>query len=115
MKRSRLNPMSDAAKKKLSARRACIAAVKERDKSCQFWSHLNAWLALNAGRFPWPYPQCGGPPEVHEPAHRRNVDFTDPTNCLLLCRSHNQWCEDQPTAAREIGLVVHGNGLPLRK
>jgi hypothetical protein len=97
-----------------AAREECRKAVHARDQRCQFPVFLGRYIH-EYGMFVVPGSQrCFGALTVHEPAHRRNVDITDPDNCLLLCSYHNEWCEDFPVVARLIGLSVEGNGFPIR-
>lgn len=79
-------------------------AVHKRDKVCQF-----------ARFFPEDSSRCSGLLDVHEPANRRNVDFTDPAFCVLLCRAHHDWVGRNIARAEAVGLYQRGNGFPLRK
>jgi hypothetical protein len=59
--------------------------------------------------------KCRGHLVAHEPAHRRNVDYLDPVNCIALCTWHNAYVEQCPQASYAAGLLVKGNGLPLTR
>jgi hypothetical protein len=52
---------------------------------------------------------CGGPLEVDEIVSRarRPGGHLDPTNTQVTCRSHNQWKENEPVRAIELGLARH--------
>lgn len=117
MRRTGLNRISDKMKARLPARKKCREIVLARDKVCQFPVMLARWYAdAERERGMFVFPNCShGPLEVHEPAHRRNVDFTDPTQCIASCAVHNQWAESEPALAYAIGWLVRGNGLPLRQ
>lgn len=71
-------------------------------------------LALAAGdtdlrraldRFPR---RCDGPLDVHEriPRSAWRAGYLVDDNCLLVCRSHHDWIDDEPDAAHE--LKLHG-------
>lgn len=118
LKRS-TKPMKRVSDKRLAlekARGITSKIVRERDKNrCQFpvklaeYVHEYGMLALPDGS-----QCCFGLLHLHEPAHRRNVDITDPDQCMLLCDFHNGWCEDYPLIAEVLGLIVKGNGFPIR-
>lgn len=112
-------PMKRVSDKRLAleaARDECRKIVFARDKNrCQFsvklaeYVHEYGMLDLPKGS-----QSCFGPLHLHEPAHRRNSDILDPDQCMLLCDWHNGWCEDNPLIAEVLGLIVKGNGFPLR-
>jgi hypothetical protein len=130
----RLNPESEKTKNRRSARRRCVELVVQRDQVCQFWPYLHKWVeatrdvhrqqdpAIRWRPAAWwyeqvfgsPPPPCFGRLTAHEPAHRRNSDCTDPAQCIALCEGHNGWAEDHPRTAYTLGLLVRGNGIPLR-
>jgi hypothetical protein len=117
VKRTRLRPRSDKAIARDEARRACVAAVIARDKVCQFPMLLAAYEREHG-----PVPlggddrHCHGWPLVaHEPKHRRNVDPTDPENCIAVCPFHNELIETLGDVAYDIGLLVRGNAEPYRR
>ena len=99
-----------------SARETCAKIVRERDKNrCQFSVKLAEYVH-EFGMLDLPYgsQRCFGPIHLHEPAHRRNSDVTDPDQSFLLCDFHNGWAEDHPAHAEVLGLIVKGNGFPIR-
>ena len=117
MRRTPMRRRSKKATRRDSARRACVAAVIARDKVCQFPVLLARYEAQHG-----PVPlggddrHCHGwPLEAHEPKHRRNVDPTDPANCVATCPWHNQLIETLGDVAYDIGLLVRGNGEPYRR
>ena len=127
MKRSQLPPSTKPLRrytwlKKVSARRlreaparrACVAAVIERDRRCQFPAALARWYESQSECGLFVFPNCFGPLTAHEPAHRRNCDYTDPAACVASCQAHNEWAENEPALAYAIGWLVRGNGLRLR-
>lgn len=118
LKRS-TKPMRKVSERRLAlekAREECVRIVKERDRNrCQFAVKLAAYVhEYGMLDLPNGSQRCFGPIHLHEPAHRRNSDITDPDQCLLLCNGHNGWVEDHPVLAEVLGLFVKGNGLPLR-
>ena len=122
MKRSGfIRRVSEKRLREAPARRKCVEAVKARDKVCQFWPKAEAYWrtygleAYQELRGLVPIPGCWGPLTAHEVAHRRNSDFTNPNDCIALCYAHNGWLEDHPQFGYDTGLLVRGNGLPLRK
>lgn len=65
--------------------------VRQRDRTCQ---------AKEApGR-------CGGELDVHEiiPRSVWKKGYLVIENCLLVCRAHHDWIDDNPEDARELGL-----------
>lgn len=119
-RRTPLNPIGRRAKREAPDRKLCREVVIARDKVCQFPVYFERCVeaSIKSGQFPKVLvgagSPCWGPPQVHEPAHRRNSDVTDPEQCILLCQRHNQWLEDHPQSGYALGLLVRGNGLPLR-
>lgn len=113
--------MSAARRRLMPARRRCVAAVIERDEICQFWPAVRFFYCFNEDgvedyslpSWTQAWPACGGELTAHEPAHRRNVDATDPSNAICLCAVHNTFVESMGEVAYDIGLLVRGNGLPL--
>lgn len=107
-----LNKVSARRLRETPARRACVAAVIARDKVCQFWPY-----ATRTPDLPYDFrtlPSCQGKLTAHEPAHRRNSDYTNPDDCIALCALHNNWLETEPEFGYATGLFVRGNGLRLR-
>ena len=110
--------MSPKTRRQATARRACVIAVVERDKTCQFpiafrdRAHLltrEQYERAAADIF------CIGELTAHEPGHRRNVDPTDPNSCVAMCWLHNQLLEDMPLVGYALGLLERANGTPIRK
>ncbi|MCU1494918.1 MAG: hypothetical protein JWO62_2682 [Acidimicrobiaceae bacterium] len=104
------------------ARRECVAAVVARDGRCMFFPLLSEYMQIT----PADLVKYAGLPRcdrreltAHEPAHSRNVGRLNPDTSLAMCWEHNGWLEDCTGIWREhayaCGLLVHGNGLPLRK
>lgn len=112
-----LPALSKKRKAQVQARAVCVATVIERDGHCQFHRLVSAhWGELSASQHArvlaaW---DCHGRLTAHEPAHRRNVDITDPASCMAVCQFHNGFAEDEPALSYLIGLLVKGNGLGLR-
>lgn len=94
MNRSRVKPISDKRRDRISARRITMEIVRERDHCCQgqrVWSH-----------------ECRGNLVGHEP-HKRSAggDETDVDQVLLVCEFINAFVEDEPEWALSVGLSVH--------
>jgi hypothetical protein len=89
-----VRPVSKKRARKAAERRKVVAEVIYRDGSCQA-----------AGRAPGP---CGGPLDVHEviPRSAWADGYLEPSNCMVVCRSHHSWIDDHPKTAALIGL--HG-------
>ena len=109
-----LNKVSERRLREAPARRACVAAVIERDRVCQFPAAVARWYESQRECGLFVFPNCFGPLTAHEPAHRRNCDYTDPAACICTCWGHNQYLEDHPEFGYATGLLVRGNGLKLR-
>lgn len=114
-----MRKVSESRKTLDDAREECRKEVKRRDRVCQFPVLLNRF-ERETGVVDIELPRrCDGGDEVHEPAHSRNVDFTDPLNCILSCWRHNRFAEDATGEAREllvrIGWLARGAGLPYVK
>lgn len=74
-------------------RRRCVEDVIARDGGCV------PALRGAPGR-------CGGPLTAHELVKRSaGGSHLDPANCVACCWLHNGWIEDNPQAARDLGLV----------
>lgn len=121
MKRAgRLAPRSQKRIDEAEARRACVEAVFARDRVCQFFPQLSDYMRITPAdlRKHAGLPPCWGDLTGHEPAHRRNVDYLDPVNVIALCVRHNGFLEDCTGIWRQhaegCGLLVRGNGKPLR-
>ncbi len=127
MKRSPLRPISRKRQDRRLSRAVCVVAVVARDGGCLFLAYANtldfvrkagtpltpfSGLIWNGRHIPL---KCWGPPTAHEPAHRRNVDPNDPASAICLCSFHNGFIENEPDFGYATGLLVRGNGLPLRK
>lgn len=77
----------------MALRRATVAAVHERDKTCR-------------ARELVPEVRCWGPLDVDEILPRgRGGNPYDPAECQLLCRGHHIWKHDNPRRALELGLT----------
>lgn len=99
------------------ARRACIDAVLERDRVCQ-WPPLEArYLAEHPEDEPLfaRLPRCGGPLTAHEPKGAVNVGRDNPDEAIASCWNHNSAAETHTHLALKIGFVVRGAGAPIRK
>ena len=99
------------------ARRACVASVIARDRVCQFPVLLELYEAQHGFEMPLKQEDrcCRGALVAHEPKHRRNVDPTDPANCLAACVFHNGRAEGLGYVAFDIGFLERGNGEPYRR
>lgn len=119
MKRSRVNPISAKRRASMPARASASQAVIARDGVCQWTPAINnamPWADFTERelRIIKMVEDCFGALHMHEPAHSRNVDRTNPANGQALCDFHNTCCEDYPEIAMKATLVVKGNGLPIR-
>jgi hypothetical protein len=99
------------------ARRACVAAVIARDRVCQFPVLLELYEAQCGFEVPLKQEDrcCRGALVAHEPKHRRNVDPTDPANCIAMCPWHNGLVETMGALGYDIGVLERGNGEPYRR
>ena len=109
------------------ARRRCVDAVIARDGGCVFLTYVGTLALVLYGelvldpvrkevewqgrRIPLNHQ---GPLTAHEPAHRRNADYLDPSSAICLCSFHNTFIENEPEFGYATGLLVRGNGLRLR-
>lgn len=115
---TRILPISARRAADAPARRAATAEVQRRDGGCVFLRYIKPILPTLSDKdrqhvaANWRH---RGKRHMHEMAHSRNVDRNDPDNGLDLCDGHNQFCEDFPWIAYPAGLLIKGNGLPLRK
>ncbi len=51
---------------------------------------------------------CYGSVNGHEVLPRgRGGSITDPSNIVLLCDRHNEWCSANPVEAHRLGLLKH--------
>ena len=117
MRRTPLRRRSHKARARDEARRACVAAVIRRDKVCQFPVLLARFEAEHGPtKLTEDARRCRGwPLTAHEPKHRRNVDPTDPANCIAMCPWHNGFLETLGGVAYEIGFLVRGVAEPYRR
>lgn len=93
-RRTPLRPMSRKRRKQLPARRACLAAVRERsDGRCEFPGCTRAGV------------------DGHEILTRaRGGSPLDAGNVVWLCRAHHDFAHDNPAAATRLGLLVSQHG-----
>jgi hypothetical protein len=48
--------------------------------------------------------------EVHEPLTRaRGGSILDPMNAVAICRKCHMWCDDHPSEAESVGLLIKSN------
>lgn len=105
----RLKPVSD----KMRAQQRVEADLKQellrRDGGCIARLIQGQTVAYTVGGADTTMiPLCLGPLDKHELIKRsawRNGATVD-TNCVILCRRHNGWVEDEPNAARALGLSL---------
>jgi hypothetical protein len=116
LKRTPLRRVSRKREAERAQRQACVQVVLERDRTCQYVSMVFRarrslspadWAMLTKAAVIG----CRGHLTVHEPGHRRNVDYLDPASCICLCFWHNVWVENCPEAAYHAGLLIKANGL----
>lgn len=111
-------PIRRVSKKRLreaKARRAVREAVVARDVSCMFWPMVTDYIASTSDlSAQYGHPICDGDLVPHEPAHSRNVGRLTVDDCIALCVIHNGYVETMGQLAYDCGLLVKGNGLPLR-
>lgn len=86
--------MSDRRRMQAAARRAVVEQVVDRDRVC---------IPAERGA----PGRCSGELTAHEIVKRSQMRdaHLDPSNCLASCWGHNSWIEDNPDAARDLGLV----------
>lgn len=96
MKRTPLRQQSKRKRAEAGARRRLVARVTERDRSCRA-ALLVAEIA------------CNGPLDVHELIQRSlwAAGYLVDENCLLVCRAHHTWIDDNIARAHELGLLKH--------
>lgn len=95
MKRTRLRPISEKRQAQNALRRELMV---ERFGLREEWKCSIAALG-----------SCYGPVNGHERVKRsQGGSITDMDNIILLCNFHNDYVEDNPTLARELGLSRHG-------
>ena len=122
VKRSPLRPISEKRRASLPARRRCVEIVLERDKTCRFWAHVEAYWVENgvpkkfavaarskahliSGDRVVSLPTCWGPLDVHEPGHRsQGADPTDPSQAVAICRGHHDFVHQNPIVAKALTL-----------
>ena len=103
-RRKPLKPMSDKRRKLLPLRKLLRAEVLERDGKC-----MAADLV--------PDVRCWGRAEGHEiiKHNKWQAGWLRGDNVIAVCSIHNQWVEDWPNRAFELGLMKHAPPGPVRK
>lgn len=98
---SRLRPVSPRREREAATRRAlpdppcCEIEIILRTASLDHWptDEARRWALL-----------CGGPLHWHERRKRSaGGSIVNPVNLVGACNRHNDWVEDNPLLAREIG------------
>ena len=101
MKRSQIKPMSSRRHAENRERRRVMADVFGPRET---WACSVAGTMLAAGLMG----PCYGPINGHEILTRgRGGSITDPSNILLLCDRHNEWCSSHSDDAHRLGLLKH--------
>lgn len=96
MERGRgLRPVSKKREAEEAARREVRQIVRSRDRACRAKGAV-------------PDVHCNGPLDVHEviPRSAWAKGYLVVDNCVLVCRAHHDWIDDNPDQAHELGL--HG-------
>lgn len=125
VRRKRLNRVSPKTLRLRATRRAVVEWVTRRDRVCQAWPRLDDALARRVFSIDGSYSAaveavglaveatnpprtCGGPLDVHEviPRSAWAAGQYEASNCLLICRRHHDWIDDNPDVAHTLGL--HG-------
>ena len=92
-KRTRIKPISD---KRRLANATRAAMMLERFGPREFWRCQLGPIIQTP---------CYGPVNGHEVKSRaQGGSITDPDNIMLACNLHNDWAEDHPLRAKELGL-----------
>lgn len=107
------------AMKKRTRRREVVEYVERRDRVCQAVGRIDNALnprldmsAMDSVRDDLlatnPPRACGGKLDVHEviPRSAWAAGQYEESNCLLVCRRHHDWIDDNPEMAHVLGL--HG-------
>lgn len=109
-RRTPLRSIGRKARSKRARRREVVEFVHRRDRVCKAWGMIDA--ALRWDEMPIslvkanPPRTCSGPLEVHEiiPRSVWPDGELEESNCLLVCRRHHDWIDDELDAARLVGL-----------
>lgn len=91
----RLRSMSTKKRSTDYARAQLCKLVRQRDRTCRAAELV-------------PHVRCVRKLDVHEiiPRSIWRLGFLEPTNCILVCRAHHEWIDDNPSEAARAGL--HG-------
>ena len=105
MKRGRLRQVSSKALARRSERADIRFEVHGRDRVCQFPNYVSVAYMNSFSPLP-PSFECGGRLDVHEiiPRSAWAEGQYDLDNCVLVCRAHHQWIDNNPALAHDIGL-----------
>ncbi len=100
-----LPPMSAKRRAALPARAAVRREVHDRDRWCRFFDYVTPEAVPLAH---------SGPLDVHEKCERSSwaVGWLVPSNCVLLCRIHHQWVDDNRNDAEACGLLIRSWNRP---
>lgn len=90
---ARIRQRSPRRESEVDQRRAVVAAVHLRDRTCRAASVV-------------PEVACGGPLDCHEviPRSAWAAGYLEVTNGLSVCRVHHAWIGDHPAEAKVRGL-----------
>lgn len=87
---------SPSRRAEIPARSAVVEYVRRRDRNqCQARDRV-------------PHVRCSGPLDAHEviPRSAWRLGYLDPTNVMMICRSHHRWIDANPEPAH--ALLLHG-------
>jgi hypothetical protein len=102
---STLPPMSAKRRANQPTRTAVNKFVHDRDRYCRFFDYTTPEAVPIAHGFGF---------DVHEKCERSSWSggYLDPANCVLLCRVHHRWVDDNRDAAEACGLLIKSWNRP---